>query len=128
MKARNNNKGQALIETAVAGIVIVPIFLLLLDLGILVHCNMTNDEAAKNAARAAANQPKESLANQAAQNAISNIKKSPIIWNLTIKDCKYVASESVTVKTQMEVNLPVPVPGMTKFVFVAQSVQPIVAE
>jgi Flp pilus assembly protein TadG len=126
MQARNR-KGQALIETAVAGIVIVPLCLFLLDVAVLVFCNMSNDDAAKNAARAAANQPQQAAANQAANNAIATFKKSAIIKDLTVQ-CNYEKNEKVTAKTTMDVSLPVPFPGMSHYTFVAQSVQPIVAE
>jgi hypothetical protein len=126
MKARNR-KGQALIETAVAGIVIVPLCLALFDVAVLVFCNTTNDEAAKNAARAAANQPQQALATQAAQNAIATFKKSSIITDLSVQ-CSYVKDDKVTAKTTMDVRLPVPLPGVSSITFVAQSVQPIVAE
>lgn len=121
-----SRKGQALIETAVAGMVIIPIVLFLLDVAVLVLCNMSNDEAAKNAARAAANQP-PATAQEAASKAISSFRKSPIIADLKIKNFNS-STETVTVSTEMNVKLPVPFPGITQYTFVAQSVQPVLAQ
>ena len=122
-------KGAALIETAAAAIFLIPIVLGLLDAVSMVICSITNDEIAKNAARAAANQPDESSAFTAAQNAINSVKHSPIIANVTLKDFSYSSSDqsSVMVQSQIECNLPVKIAGMQNVNFVAQSVQPIVA-
>lgn len=124
-----SKKGQALMEVAVVGIILIPIALFMLDLAVLVMCNMTNDSVAKNAARAAANQPVQASAQQAAQHALDTVKTSSIITDLKIKNFNYTGNhDSVTVATQMSVQVPVPFPFLDKVAFVAQSVQPIVAE
>ena len=127
MQARRQ-KGQALIETAVAGIFLIPIVLFLIDVGIMVLCNMTNDECAKNAARAAANQP-QSTAKQAADIVINNFKTNQVITQLQIKNFDYPQSkDAVTVQTEMHVQLPVPFPGFSALIFEAKSIQPIVSQ
>ncbi|HEY9789159.1 MAG TPA: hypothetical protein V6D22_02090 [Candidatus Obscuribacterales bacterium] len=137
MKSRNrqaqarNRKGQALIETAVAAIFIVPIALGLLDVTTMVLCNQINDSVAKNAARAAANQPNQTSAQQAAQNVFNHISHSSIITSVGFNagGFKYSSSkDGVMVQSRMDVNLPVSIAGFQHQVFIAQSVQPIVSE
>lgn len=135
MQSRNrkpqtrNHKGQALIEMAVASIFAVPVVLGLLDATTMVICNSVNDAVAKNAARAAANQPDQTNAQQAALNVVGNVKKSSIITNVSLNPINYSPKhDAVTVQTKMEVALPVQIVGMQHLTFVAQSVQPIVSE
>jgi Flp pilus assembly protein TadG len=124
---RRQQKGQALIELAVGALFLIPLALFSLDIVTLVLANATNDVVAKNAARAAANQPTSGAAKQAADKAIAGVHKSTIITALGMKNFDY-SKESVTVKTEIDVHLPVAFPGFAHYVFVAQSVQPIVAQ
>jgi Flp pilus assembly protein TadG len=137
MKSRNrqaqarSRKGQALIETAVASIFIVPVVLGLLDVSVMVMANQINDSVAKNAARAAANQPDQMSAQKAAQNVFDHVAHSPIITNVSLNPGGFNYSGSkdgVSVQSRMDVNLPVAIAGWQHQVFIAQSVQPIVSE
>ena len=136
MKSRNrqaqnlrNRKGQALIETAVAAIFLVPIVLGLLDVTVMVVCNSMNDSIAKNAARAAANQPDKQSAKNAAENVFAHVAHSCIVASVSMKDINYTdTKDAVTVSSKMEVTLPVAIAGLGHQVFVAQSVQQIVSE
>lgn len=120
-------RGTSLTEAVVAAMIFVPVALFILDLAVLVITNSKNDQAAKNAARAAASQPAGNQANSAAQQSISSIKKSSIIQSLVIKDLVYnPGAGSVTCQTRMIVQVPIPFPGFSQFTFIAQAKEPIV--
>jgi hypothetical protein len=53
-KPKNRSKAQSIIETVVGIIFLIPIVLLMFDVGVLVLANTSNDNLAKQAARAAA--------------------------------------------------------------------------
>ena len=127
--SKRQRKGQCFIELAVGALFLIPLALMSLDIVTLVLANLTNDTAAKNAAREAANQPDATAAKEAAIKAINGIKKSTIITSITLEEFDYPNSkDSVTVKTKVDVKLPVPFPGHSHEVFTAKSVQPIVSE
>ncbi len=127
--AGRSRKGQGLIEAAVAAIFLIPIAMGLLDVAVMVISNMTNDTAAKNCARAAANQSTQPQAQQAALKIINGIKVSSIITSVAIDSLDYPASkEAVTVTTKMHVRFPVPFPGFEYQVFVAKAVEPILGQ
>ena len=126
---RNRAKrGSGLIEAILAATILVPIALFLLDLTVMIIANSMNDTAAKNAARAAANQPKGDPAYKAAEKALATFQASSIVKSLAIKGFDYPAKGvgSVSVVTEMEVRLPVPLPGFTSYTFRAGDVEPIV--
>ncbi len=118
-----SRRGSSLAESAVAAIVLIPIALCILDLLVLASANTMNDTAAKNAARAAANQADAATAGLAAQNALSTFHKSSIITDIGV-DLQYTA-EQVTCETTMKVHLPVPFPGFSDLVFKAKDVEPV---
>jgi len=119
-------KGSSLAESAVAAIVLIPIALAILDLIVLVSANSMNDTAAKNAARAAANQADQTTAGEAAANALSTFRKSSIITNIDV--VLQWTPDQVTCETTMKVHLPVPFPGFSDLVFKAKDVEPVIAQ
>ena len=127
MRSRGK-RGSGLIEAILAATILVPIALFLLDLTVMIIANSMNDTAAKNAARAAANQPNGGAAHAAATKALASFQASSIVKSLAISEFDYPAKGvgSVTVVTVMEVKLPVPVPGFTGYTFKAGDVEPIV--
>lgn len=129
MTTRKNRRGTSAIEAVAAAIVLVPVALCLLDLIVIVIANSMNDTAAKNAARAAANQPDGPSAFNAARNAIQTFRSSQIVKSITIDIFDYPASkDAVTCQTRMVVHLPVPFPGFSEIQFVAKDVEPIVVK
>ena len=128
MKGRKK-RGGSLIEVAVAAIFLIPIVLGILDAITMVMANMDNDALAKNAARAAANQPDKTNAYSAAQRVITDFKLSQTVTNVTISDFNYTDShDEVLVATTMTVALPVQIASFQNVTFTAQSIQPIVSE
>ena len=127
--ASRSRNGQGLIEAACAAMFLIPIAMGMLDVTVLVTANMSNDTAAKNCARAAANQNSQSQAQQAAQKVINGVKTSTIITSMALASLDYPASkEAVTVETKMDVRFPVPFPGFEHQIFVARAVEPILAQ
>jgi Tfp pilus assembly protein PilV len=122
-------RGSTLIESVVAALILVPIALCLFDLTIVVVANSMNDSAAKNAARAAANQPDGNSAFTAATNSLNSFSASSlIVKSISIQMFDYPADQNaVTCQTKMVVHLPVPFPGLSDITFMAQDVEPIVA-
>lgn len=104
--------------------IFVPVTLFMLDLTVIVLANSKNDQAAKSAARAAANQPDPGKANQAAWKALQSFKTSSIVKSVTF-NCNY-NYQTVTCKTRMTVQLPIPFPGFSTMVFQAQAREPVV--
>lgn len=121
-------RGSGLIEAILAATILVPIALFLLDLTVMIIANSMNDTAAKNAARAAANQPNGTAAHDAAEKALASFQASTIVKSLALSEFDYPPKGvgSVSVVTVMEVKLPVPVPGFAGYTFKAGDVEPIV--
>ncbi len=129
MRGRSRSKkGSGLMEAVMAAIILVPIALALLDLTVMVIANSMNDTAAKNAARAAANQPDGGAAFSAAQKALATFQASTLVKSIKLNDFDYPAggNGSVSLTTVMEVKLPVPIPGFAGYTFTAKDVEPIV--
>lgn len=127
MKYRTK-RGTSLIESITVAIVLVPIALVILDLIVLVIANNMNDTAAKNAARAGANQGTGSDAVAAAKNSLSKLGNSSIVQSIEIQNLVYQKNDSVLCQTKMVVRLPVPFPGMSNLTFTAQDVEPILVK
>ena len=130
MRRQKRNRGTSLTEAIVAGIIIVPVALFLLDLSVLVIANSINDKAVKNAARAAANHDTPQFPFDACQKSLASFKSSPIVSSLEIKDLKYLPNppdRCVVCVTRMQVKLPIPFPGFSTMTFVASATEPIVA-
>ncbi len=125
---KRGNRGSGLMESVMAAIILVPIALALLDLTVMVIANSMNDTAAKNAARAAANQPDGEAAHAAAELTLKTFQASTLVKSLKIKDFEYPGKGqgSISLTTVMEVKLPVPFPGFAGYTFTAKDVEPIV--
>src|SRR5262249_25544030 len=93
--------GQALIETVVGCLVLVPIGLFLLDVGALVLAQTANDNMAKHAARAAAGQANAGQARTAAQQVTTIFPRSTLVSNPTLSAFDYgsVNPQVVNVRT-----------------------------
>ncbi len=124
VRSRN---GQGLVEAIAAAFILIPIALFLLDIMVLVTANSMNDTAAKNAARAAANQGDSASALQAAQKSLQSFHSNAIVTSIALDNFNYSASkDGVAVQTRMEVQLPVPFPGYSHMTFLAKDIEPIV--
>jgi hypothetical protein len=122
-------RGQGLLEVCAGMMILIPISLFMLDMMVLVTTNVINDAAAKNAARAAANQSDLGAAKSAALKALQAYKKSTIITDLTLDDFTYPQSkDGVSVRTKMSVHLPGPFTSGHILTLLAQDVEPIVAQ
>jgi Tfp pilus assembly protein PilV len=129
-RERRAQRGSQLAEALVIGIFILMIALALIDLIVMVMANNVNDATAKNAARAAANEPTYPKALEAAQRAVKGRKgqSSGFISSLILQKLDYTDNNIVSATTKMELQLPIPVPGIGgRFEFLAQATEPIVA-
>ncbi len=120
-----SSRGSSLAEAAVAAIILIPIALAIIDLIVIVAANSMNDTAAKNAARAAANQQDAVTAGEAASDAFSTFHKSNVITAFS-GDLQWTAERAI-VDTTITVHLPVPFPGFSDLTFKARDVEPVVA-
>jgi len=130
MRTKGKN-GQAIIETLVGLVVLVPLCLFLLDVGCLVLGQSANDGLAKHAARAAANKTNAVDAQTAAQAVVDAFGTSGIIIAKSLVAGNFnfdpVAGQ-VTVQTQVTVILPIVIPFLPGSVqFQAQQTEPVVA-
>lgn len=126
-KKRKRSRGASLIEAALGALILIPIALLILDIMCLVFANSINDTAAKNCARAGANQPNGNAAKAAADKALSTFQKSGIVKSIVISDLTWEDKGGNCIcVTDMVVNLPVPFPGFTSANFRNRAVEPIV--
>src|SRR6516164_7671321 len=125
---RSSQRGQSLVETLAGMMVLIPLGLFSFDLTIVLMANQTNKEIAENAARAASNQLGVAKAMQAAIGAINKAPKSANITDVTLLDLNYdVSAGNVSVTPQVDVQLPVSVPGVGKINLRYTATQPIVA-
>jgi len=120
--SRNRKRnGDALIEVLLGALILVPIALGIIDISFLAIANTANDNLARNAARAAANQQKDAAAEDAASKVVDAFPTSNIIPNVTLVSTNFVAAQQVSVKTMLSVKMPVSFPGFNPDVqFVAQ--------
>lgn len=113
--------GQSAIELVAGIILLVPIMLFLFDVMVLVLANQANDDVAKRACRAAANQTNVGDAETAAQQVVDEInaqyEKGGYIKKIIIQPygnakLKWDADQDghIELRTQIQVQLPVPVP------------------
>jgi len=125
MKSRGG-RGSGIVEAVTIGVVLIALTLALIDLVVIVMANGVNDTAAKNAARAAANENTGDGAYAAAQTSVNSLKPAGFVSSLTLSTVDYTPGGVVTCRTKIEVKLPVPVPGIgATFLFVAQATEPI---
>jgi hypothetical protein len=123
-------KAQSIVEVIAAVLIIIPIALFLLDVGALVLAQTANDTLAKNAARAAAEQPDETKAKAAVKEVVDKFPLSPIVPEKPVVELQYNLGNDVNITTTVNVKLLVPiplVPGMQNPTFKAQAHETIVA-
>lgn len=125
MKSSRSGKGSGIAEAVTAAFILIPLALCLVDLTVLVIANSMNDTAAKNAARAAANQGDKPTAKAAVDKSLASVQNSPIVKSIILDKFEY-DKDAVTVQTKMVVALPVPFPGYSEMSFVAKDVEPVV--
>jgi Flp pilus assembly protein TadG len=125
---RRTRKGSGIIEAVSVAIVLIMVAITMLDLIVLIIANSMNDTAAKNAARAAANQADGSTAEDAANKALESFRSSTLVTSLVLDDIQYAKAtkDGVMVQTKMIVHLPMPFPGWSEMTFIAKDVEPIV--
>jgi hypothetical protein len=120
--------GASLIEAALAAFILVPIALLFIDVMCLVFANSMNDTAAKNCARAGANQPDVASAGQAADKCLATFQTSGIVKSIDM-NLQYTGEGGESIcTTTMVVNLPVKFPGFSSVTFTNRAVEPIVGK
>lgn len=120
-------RAQSIIEVACGAIVLVPIALLVIDVVFVFGAIKANNELAQSAARLAGNKSSQDAANMAARTTVADFSGSPNESDATLEQFQYdELSKMVTVKTQMTVKLPVPLPGAATTLITAVSTQPIV--
>lgn len=106
------NKGSAIIETAAGLFILVPIFLILMDVIALVIGQTINDDIAKKAARRACEAGDSVAARRAADdymNTITYTGPTGLVCGARISGFDW-RNERVTVTTEVTINLPVAVP------------------
>ncbi len=125
---KRSRKGASLIETALAAFILVPITMMFIDLMCLVFANSMNDTAAKNCARAGANQPSVGLAGQAAEKCLATFQASVIVKSIDM-NLQYTGEGGECIATTtMVVNLPIKFPGMGPVTFRNRAVEAIVGK
>lgn len=127
-RRRGQRHGQSLIEVIVGSFMLIPIALFGVDMTAIVLANTANDNLAKSAARAAANQDSREKAQAAARSCIGEFQKSAMIVDVQLSDgLSYQKDKSVVVKTRMTVKLPAAFQGFDLIKFEAQAVEPVLA-
>jgi Flp pilus assembly protein TadG len=127
-RQQRRRRGSSLVEAIVGFIVIIPIGLAAVDVATLISSSQTNEQIAEQAARAAACQGNLLGAQKAADESLSQTQTTAIITSVTIDPVTYdPAQGQVTVFSNMQVRMPVPLPFLTEFDLRASAMQPIVA-
>ncbi|MBX9691940.1 MAG: hypothetical protein K2Z81_06110 [Cyanobacteria bacterium] len=129
MKRKRGAKGVSLVETMAGFMVLIPIGLAAIDIAVLVATSQTNEEWAESAARIAGRQRDESKATKAAESTIEEFETSNTILSIQVVDVQFdLKAAKVTVTTDMEVRVPIPIPFLPPTVhFRAMAIQPIVS-
>jgi Flp pilus assembly protein TadG len=137
---RSGKNGSAIIETLAGLFILIPVFLLLIDIIALVIAQSINDDIAKQAARYAAQAPAvynsdgsvnttsmQSAALAAAnqyleQNCTNYTGSSGIVSNAEVISCTFDPVNGIQIITQIKCDLPVAVPfgGPSSTTFRAQ--------
>jgi Flp pilus assembly protein TadG len=127
MKARNTKrgtKGNCFIECVLGGALLIPIALCMLDLGTLVLGAELNDTLARQAARAAANEQTQALAQDAADKAAEPFTTSQLT-TFSVDNVAYT-TDSVSVKTSVQITVPFQFPFLSGETLVAQATMPVI--
>lgn len=102
-----NNRGSELVQVAVTAIFLIPIALFFIDVIFVVLASTANSDAAKLAARAAANHQNSGLARAAAEESLKGKANSRVRMKLS----EFTRTdEYVKVLTKSYFKLPVPFP------------------
>jgi Flp pilus assembly protein TadG len=112
IKARRTSRGASLIEVLVGLFVIIPLFLMIIDLSAIVLGQITNDALVKRCARAAAQQATSGAANTAANAVIGAYQSNGIVSAPVLANFSFDAGGSgvVQVETQVTITIPAEVP------------------
>ncbi|HEY9677976.1 MAG TPA: hypothetical protein V6C76_08195 [Drouetiella sp.] len=126
---QRNQRGSSIVETAAGLILLIPIVLFLVDVAAMVVCQTENDKIAKACARAAAEFP-TGQGDGAAQTVWTNQKESTLLHKVACTAVSPVPAGMVSYKTDVQCNLPVPVPllGNKTVNFSSIATEPIVGE
>ena len=119
--------GQSLIETIAGFIFLIPLALFSYDLTFILISSQNNERLAENAARSAANHATNLSAKQAAQQAVDTFNQSAGSNSVSLANFSYDDNGQISLVTQMEVKLPVPLASWKKATVSARSVVPILA-
>jgi Flp pilus assembly protein TadG len=122
---RRPRRGSCFIECLLGGALLIPIGLGMVDLGTLLLAAQLNDAAARQAARSAANEQTEVLADKAATTAMDNFAPSQMT-SFDLNKVTYAAGQ-VSVETSVDVRLPIQLPFLTEKTLVTESTMPIIA-
>jgi Flp pilus assembly protein TadG len=112
IKSRRTRRGASLIEVLVGLFVIIPLFLMIIDLSAIVLGQITNDALAKRCARAAAHQATSGASTTAANAVIAAFQGNGIVSSPSIVNFSFDAGSSgyVVVETQVIITIPAEVP------------------
>jgi Flp pilus assembly protein TadG len=125
---RRKARGASLVEAILGFVVIIPIGLAAVDVACLISTSQSNEQVAEQAARAAATQRTDQQARKAAEETCDKTQTSAIITAVSIDSINFDAAKGeVTVYTNMNVHVPIPMPWMTIFNLKASAMQPIVS-
>ncbi|CAN5237258.1 hypothetical protein BH11CYA1_BH11CYA1_42360 [soil metagenome] len=118
--------GQTLIEAMVGFIVLIPIALFAVDVVAVMSTAQTNEQWAETAARAAGSCDCETMATNAVKNSLKRFVPTSIISSVELEKMTFdQINGQVTVATVMQINVPIPLPGMNHFEFRASAIQPL---
>lgn len=125
-----HSKGSAIVETTAGMFVLLPVFLILLDVIALVIGQTINDDIAKKAARYAAQASTASAGRTLADNYMDTISytgNSGLVTHAQIIGFNW-SNTQIQVITQVKINLPVGVPlgGPLSQLMQSQAIEPTV--
>ncbi|MBU6454804.1 MAG: hypothetical protein KGS72_23755 [Cyanobacteria bacterium REEB67] len=127
-KNRRNSRASALVEAIVGIVVIIPIGLAAVDVVALISTSQTNEQIAEQAARAAACQRTAQDAQKAAEETCAKAPTSAIITAVQVESVNFDPGKGqVTVITDMNIHVPIPMPWLEIFNLRAAAMQPIVS-
>jgi Flp pilus assembly protein TadG len=119
--------GQSLIETLAGMIFLIPLALFSYDLTYIIIASESNERLAENAARSAANNPTSLAAQKAAQQAVDNFNDNSNKNHVILESFIFDDNGQVSLITQMQIALPVPLASWSQVTTSAHAVVPIVA-
>jgi Flp pilus assembly protein TadG len=125
---QRTSRASALVEAIVGIVVIIPIGLASVDVVTLISTSQSNEQVAEQAARAAACQRTAQDAQKAAEETCAKAPTSAIITAVQVESVNFDAGKGqVTVTTDMNIHVPIPMPWMNIFNLRAAAMQPIVS-